>query len=185
MSATWDAWAARADVLPLGAWRGKGGTNAASKERRFTLKAGEHLDGAGAPAIAGRAFTLTAKFDTGGAKDGVIVAQGGSSLGCALFLADGKLHFVVRSRAGVATASTPVVVTGPHTAIARLDADGTLTLQLDAQPFVTAATRGLITDMPADGLDVGSDEGGAVGPYSTPNKFAGTIEFITIELDAK
>ena len=38
---------------------------------------------------------------------------------------------------------------------------------------------------PADGLDVGSDEGGAVGPYSTPNKFAGTIEFITIELDAK
>lgn len=185
MSATWDAWAARADVLPLGAWRGKGGTNAASKERRFTFKAGDHLDGAGAPAIAGRAFTLTAKFDTGTAKDGVLVAQGGSSLGYALFLADGKLHFVVRSRAGVASASTPVVVTGPHTAIARLDGTGALTLKVGDQPIITATTRGIIAAQPADGLDVGSDEGGAVGPYSTPNKFAGTIEFITIELDAK
>jgi len=185
MSATWDAWAARANVLPLGAWRGKGGANAASRERRFTLKAGEHLDGAGAPAIAGRAFTLTAKFDTGGAKDGVIVAQGGSSLGYALFLADGRLHFVVRGRAGVATASTPGGVSGKHTAIARLDSAGTLTLKVDERPAVPAARQVSITAQPADGIDVGSDEGGAVGPYSTPNTFTGTIESITVELDAK
>ena len=95
------------------------------------------------------------------------------------------MHFVVRSRAGVSIASTPGVVTSAHTAIARLGDSGTLTLTLDDQPVVTATTRGLITAQPADGLDVGSDEGGAVGPYSTPNKFTGTIESITIELDAK
>lgn len=185
MSATWDAWAARANVLPLAAWRGKGGPNAASKERRFTLKAGDHLDGSEAPAIAGRAFTLTVKFDTGAAKDGVLIAQGGSSHGYALFLAEGKLHFVVRGREGVATANAPDLVIGAHTAIARLDATGTLTLKVDEKPAVTAVRQNLITAQPADGLDVGSDEGGAVGPYSTPNKFTGTIESITIELDTK
>lgn len=38
---------------------------------------------------------------------------------------------------------------------------------------------------PADGLDVRSDEGGEVGPYTTPNKFTGKIGYVTIELDAK
>jgi hypothetical protein len=42
-----------------------------------------------------------------------------------------------------------------------------------------------ITAQPADGLDVGSDEGGAVGPYKAPNKFNGTIESITIELGSE
>ena len=186
MSATWDAWAVRANVLPLGAWRGKGtaNTNVASQERRFILKAGDHLDRAEAPAIAGRAFTLTAKFDTGAAKDGVLVAQGGSSIGYALFLADNQLHFTVRSRAGTATASTPGLRAGRHTAIARLDATGAPTLQLDGAPVATTTTRVRITAQPADGLDAGSDTGGAVGPYATPNKFTGTIEALTLELDA-
>lgn len=187
MSASWDAWAARANVLPLGTWCGKGGptTNAASQAQRFTLKTGDHLHRTEAPAIAGRGFTVTAKFDAGTAKNGVLVAQGGSSLGYALFLADGKLHFIVRNRASVTTASTPGVLTGAHTATARVDAAGLVTLKLDQQPAVTAASRVSIATMPVDGLDVGSDEAGTVGPYATPNKFIGTIESITIELDAK
>jgi arylsulfatase len=76
-------------------------------------------------------------------------------------------------------------VTGAHTATARLDSAGSLTLQLDDQPAFTATRQGSITAQPADGLDVGSDEGGAVGPYTTPNKFTGTIKAITIELDTK
>jgi hypothetical protein len=182
MSANWDAWAARADVLPLGGWRGKKSDTGLSRATRFTLKAGDHLDRSEAPAIAQRAFTLTAKFDTRTAKDGVIVAQGGTANGYALFLADGKLHFMVRSSAGVATTSTPAAVAGAHTATARLDSQGTLTLAVDGQPAATASTRGPIAVMPAEGLDVGSDERGAVGPYSAPNAFAGSIESIIIEL---
>lgn len=185
MSATWDGWAARANVLPLGAWRGRNnasGTNW-SQQTRFTLKAGDHLGRADAPAIAGRGFTITAKFDATTAKTGVLVAQGGSAQGYALYLADGKLHFTVRGRDGVSTATWTEPVTGVHTAVARAHASGPLALALDVQPSLRITTRTRITTMPTDGLDVGADEGGAVGSYAAPNKFAGKIESIVIELD--
>jgi hypothetical protein len=156
-----------------------------SKQTHFTFKAGDHLDRDAVPAIAGRAFKLTAKFDTRSTQSGVLLAQGGSAHGYALYLADGKLHFTVRSRAGATTVSTSEKVTGAHTATARLEYSGSITLQMDDQPASMATARGLITVQPADGLDVGSDEGGAVGPYKTPNKFTGTIEVITLELDPK
>lgn len=46
------------------------------------------------------------------------------------------------------------------------------------------ASRIPIASMPVDGLQVGADEGGAVGPYEAPNRFDGTIESVTIGLDA-
>lgn len=186
MSAAWDAWAQRADVLPLGAWRGKGAKagEQLSKKKRFVLQAGDHLRRDKSPAIVGRSFTITAKFDTAGAKGGVIVAQGGTAHGYALFLADGKLTFLVRSGAGTASAATPAAVAGAHTAVARLDVKGTLTLTVDGQPAATASIRGPMTTMPVDGLDVGSDSAGAVGPYQEPNTFSGRIESVIIELES-
>ncbi len=185
MAAAWDAWAARANVLPLGAWRRPGAapSETLSQERRFVLKPGDRLGRNQAPAIAGRAFTITATFDTGPAQDGVIVAQGGTSQGYALYLADGKLLFTVRSSGDLATATTSTTLTGAHTAIARLDARGALTLSLDGQSAATATKRGRVAAMPADGLDVGADTGGAVGLYRAPNRFLGTIESVVIELD--
>ena len=183
MAAAWDAWAQRADVLPLGAWRGKAGV-ALSKERRFVLKTGDRLDRDKSPAIAGRAFTITAKFDTGAAKEGVILAQGGSAHGYALFMAGGRLTFLVRSASGMASATTAAAVAGPHTAVARLDAKGVLTLAIDDRPAATATARGPMTTMPVDGLDVGRDTAGAVGPYRAPHQFLGKIESVVIELDA-
>ncbi len=187
LATQWDAYAARANVLPLGAWRGRnpgtGAANNVSQKVRFELKGGDRLARAQAPPIAGRSFSVTAKFETLSARDGVIVAQGGSSLGYALFLADGKLSFIVRSLAGVARAEISEPISGAHTAVARLDAVGALTLTLDGKPAASVRVNGPIAAMPADGLDVGSDEGGAVGPYETPNKFSGAIESVTIQLD--
>jgi arylsulfatase len=185
MAAAWDAWAARCDVLPLGAWRGKDAKAADtfSKQRRFVLKAGDHLDRSKAPAIVDRAFTITVKFDTGAAKRGVIVAQGGSAHGYALFLAEGKLTFLVRSGKMMGSVSTPEGISGAHVAQARVDAKGMLTLWLDGKVVASGSTGGFIGTMPVDGLDVGSDSAGAVGPYQTPNTFTGTIESVTIELD--
>jgi len=185
MAAAWDAWAARANVLPLGTWRAKGNaTNEAfSTQTRFVLKAGDHLGRGEAPAIAARAFTITARFDTGTATDGVLAAQGGSARGYALYLADGKLNFAVRGRSGLATVSTPAKLQGRHSTVAKLDPEGKLTLMVDALPAVTAAGS-LIAMMPADGLDVGADKGGAVGPYRAPNEFTGVIDSVVIELEA-
>ena len=114
----------------------------------------------------------------------MLVAQGGTANGYALFLAGGRLHFIVRSRAGGGTASTAASVAGAHTAIARVDAAGTLTLSFDGQPAVSASARGPTSAMPSDGLEVGSDDGGAVGPYQGPNPFGGSIESIVIDLAA-
>jgi arylsulfatase A-like enzyme len=185
MAAAWDAWAARAQVLPLRGLRGteKSKNAPLSKENVFRLKAGDHLNRAQAPPITGRAFTITANFDIGPAEDGVIVAHGGTANGYALYLAGGQLRFTVRSRSGVATAISTENLAGQHTATAKLDARGTLTLTLDQRPARTA-TGSLLATMPTEGLDVGADEGGAVGPYPAPNRFAGKIESVLIQLDA-
>jgi len=181
----WDAYATRADVLPLGAWRGPTPVANLSRKTRFVLMPGAHLGRSDAPAIAGRGLTITAKFVPHVSRTGVIVAQGGSALGYTLYLANGKLAFLVRGPQGVATVSVPDIDAAAHTAVARLDATGRLTLQLDNGPVVAAPTHVSIGAMPVDGLDVGSDEGGAVGPYSTPNPFAGIIASVIIELDPK
>src|SRR5207245_1712607 len=136
-----------------------------------------------APAIARRAFTITAKFNAE-APNGVIVAQGGVARGYALFLQDGKLTFLLRSAEGVATGiASSENVSGAHTAMARVETDGKLKLTLDDKTVAAGKAPGLIKTMPVDGLDVGSDAGGLVGPYSQDNNFHGAIDSILIELD--
>jgi arylsulfatase A-like enzyme len=188
LAAKWDAYATRANVLPLGGWKagqpGKpaGSQQALSKKTRFELQMGAQLDRSQAPAIAGRSFTIIAKFDAQ-APNGVIVAQGGSTRGYVLFLQDGKLTFLLRQAREATSISAQENITGSHTAIARLEADGKLTLTLDDKPVAVGKAPGLIKTMPVDGLDVGSDAGGLVGPYSVDNKFNGAIDSVLIELD--
>jgi arylsulfatase len=188
LAAKWDAYAARANVLPLGGWKAaQPGQRAASKKglstkTRFQLQMGAHLDRSEAPVITGRGFTITAKFNAQ-ASNGVIIAHGGSSRGYTLFLQDGKLTFLLRTTAEVATSiATAERVTESHTAIARVEPYGKLTLSLDDKPVASAKAPGLIKTMPVDGLEVGSDAGGMVGPYSSDNKFDGSIDSVVIEL---
>jgi arylsulfatase A-like enzyme len=182
LMAQWDAWAARANVLPLGGWRDRTkGTNA-STATEFTLKDGDHLERGDAPNLAAHGFTLTARFDAA-SKDGVVVAQGGSAHGFALFVANGKLVFGLR-RAGVLT-TTPGISLAPglHTAKATVAKGGLLTLTVDNQEPAAAHAAGPLQQMPTDGLDVGEDAGGLVGPYSAENSFGGRIESVEIRLD--
>jgi arylsulfatase len=187
LAAKWDAYAARANVLPVGGWKASGSgkkasQKALSKETRFNLQMGAQLDRAQAPAIANRPFTITAKF-TPQSPNGVIVAQGGAARGYTLFLHDSKLTFLVRTADDASTSATLDNVTGPHTATARLAADGKLTLTLDDQRTANAKAPALIKIMPTDGLEVGSDANGLVGPYSADNKFQGTIDSVLLELN--
>lgn len=78
---------------------------------------------------------------------------------------------------------TPETITGSHTASARLEPDGKLTLALDDKTVATGRVPSLIKTMPVNGLEVGSDAAGLVGPYSQDNKFHGTIDSVVIELD--
>lgn len=183
----WDAYAARANVLPLGGWqapeRKKGGKKADSfsRENTFNLKKGTHLERAQAPAIAGRGLTIAATFDSRQPK-GVLVAQGGTAHGYTLFFNEGKLTFLVRAAGQATSIESPMVVTGAHTAVAQLKTDGSLALALDGNQVASGKAAGPITAMPVDGLDVGSDTGGLVGPYGEDNNFNGTIESLVIKL---
>jgi arylsulfatase len=181
----WDTWAAQSAVLPLGAWRDKSANTNLSRETRFVLKSGDHLDRNEAPAVVRHPFHLTAKFSAGPESAGVIVAQGGSVHGYSLYLREGQLHFTVRSKGATATCRIPMTASGSHEAAAGLDEDGTLRLSLDNVRAPAAAARVVISLMPTDGLDVGSDSGGVVGPYRAPDRFNGTIDSVVVELDPK
>jgi len=189
LGAKWDAYAARANVLPLGGWKEGGASKKVTKgkvvlsqETRFNLKHGDHLDRTKSPAVNGRGFTLTADFDAKG-EDGVIIAQGGSSHGYAVFLWQGKLTFLIRASGNATSITTPEKVSGAHTAVAQLAPDGTLKLKLDGQQVAEGKAPGALTTMPVDGLDVGSDKGGLVGDYGEANAFVGSIKSAIVELD--
>ncbi len=190
LAAKWDAWAARSDVLPLGGWRGggkrKAGNNKNANEKlsaktRFELKNGDALERTESPAIAGKGFTVTAKFDAQ-KPNGVLIAQGGLAHGYALFLEGGKLVFALRRANQLFKAATTQNVTGAHSAVAKLAADGTMTINLDGALVATSKSPGLLNVMPTDGLNIGSDQGGLVAGYGANNKFGGTIESVIIEV---
>jgi hypothetical protein len=132
--------------------------------------------------VAGRAITITAKFDAT-APGGVIVAQGGAAEGYSLFLdAEGKLNFLVRAQRVATGVASPQAISGAHTVVARLGADRSLTLSLDGNVLAQGKAPRLLSVQPLDGLSVGSDSAGAVGPYEAPFPFAGGIESVIIEL---
>jgi arylsulfatase A-like enzyme len=193
----WNTWAARANVLPLGGWRGEGkkpkkrgpgaaadGASAGSELSRFDLRAGQHLNRDEVPAIVNRDVTITAIFDAQ-QPNGVIVAQGGSAHGYALYLESGKLTFLLRVANQATQVATVENVIGRHTAVAKLGTDGTLSLSLDSQPVGTVKAPTPVTRMPTDGLDIGSDQNGHVGNYKDDNHFGGSIESVQIVLIPK
>jgi arylsulfatase len=192
MAAQWEAYADRANVRPVGAWRrevagGGGGGVAPSRDRRFELKPGDDLTGASRPAIADQPLTLTATFQIDPARpDGVIVAQGGSAAGYVLFVKNGRLIFLVRDDEGTSQIDIPAPSDNrSHTAIARLANDGTLSLSLDGHPATASpAPARRIGRQPVDGLQVGRDSAGAVGPYPATGgfPFGGTVESVTLEV---
>lgn len=187
LSAAWDQYAARANVLPLGGWkapeRGKKGKAARlSTKTRFELKKGESLERTEAPAVANRAFTITAKFNAD-APNGVLVAQGGIARGHTLFVQDGRVVFLVRSAAEPVSVASPEKVTGPSTVVAKLGSDGAMTLSVNGKEVARGKASGPLPTMPIDGLQVGSDDAGLVGPYGENNAFPGEITSVVIELE--
>lgn len=186
LAAKWDAYAARANVLPLGGWRGGAVAAKPSPERKFDMKAGADLRNGEAPAVANRGFTITAKFQTeDDGASGVIVAQGGTALGFSLFLDGGRPVFLVRSGSGRANASRiigPSLSPGDHEIVARIDASGRLALITNGEAADPVKAK-LIPRQPVEGLQVGQDDGAPVGPYQAPNPFGGRIESVALELN--
>ena len=188
LAAKWDAYAARADVLPLGGWRAKADAETGpSPEKRFELTAGTGLNGAQAPKVEERALTLEARFTAPAGARGVIVAQGGAQHGYVLYAEGGNLHFLVRRKGRTESVSRPLGE-GARVASAALDAEGSLRLRVTGEGDNAGAPEGVksppggLLRQPADGLEVGRDEGGRVGPYGDAFPFTGTVENVVLSL---
>jgi arylsulfatase len=193
MAARWETEARRMNVLPW-IWKPQYGTHvektAESTEQpdfdddargsgaaKFSLKADADLTGDAAPRLVGKAFIITAEIIAPGS--GVIVAQGGSSHGWSLHTAaDGKLRFSIRQNNKLTTAEGPALSAG--TLVTTLAADGTVTFT-QGGTNAKGKVAGPLVKHPADGLQVGRDNGGRVGDYKDDAAFSGKLGSVTVE----
>ena len=190
MAAMWDAYAARANVVPwpgeakpaAGGGGGATGQGKVPAQTSFKLKQGDALAGDDAPQAGGRAFTLTAEV-TKPAADGVLVAQGGKAEGYALFVQGGRLTFAVRRGGKLTTvAAKDPLGPGPTRVTAALEKDGAVVVRTGDGEVASGKAPGVLNRTPADGLSVGEDAGDAVGPYEAPFPFGGTVGEVTLEI---
>ncbi|MCF7708287.1 MAG: arylsulfatase [Verrucomicrobia bacterium] len=167
MTGLWEQWYRRAGF---------------SRKNLFRLSGGTALGRSQAPFLQDTPFTVRAEFE-GGARSGVIVAQGGNQDGIALYVKDGRLYFAMR-RGGELTelvvAEPPVE--GRNTVEVAVDCDGVVEVVLNGAHVLEGRVPGLLPRMPIDGLEVGRDEKTAAGPYETPNAYPRKIYGVTIRL---
>lgn len=180
LSAAWDAWAERADVLPLGAWRTP--KEQLSEKRSFNLRHGDTLPRNEAPNVVGTGVRIVARISKMG--QGVVLAQGGSSQGYALYFTEGRPRFAVRKggKATVVAPASEVSYTGAGEITVDWERNGRVTLRWNGEVLGERDGISPLDVMPQDGLEVGFDDGGLVGDYGVDNAFSGRIESVTVEL---
>lgn len=195
MAAQWEAWAKRAQVLPIDGWKDQpaGERGSFSKKKRFQLEGNASLGRGKSPDVAGRGFVVDVRLEKLGTS-GVLVAQGGVARGWALYQRlqtekeqEGQtataFEFAVRSPKGLEVARLEGVPPETKRVGVRLGKDGEVVFRLDGVEKGRGKVARLVDAMPVDGLQVGRDENGLVGDYSQRNAYDGTIQGVVIELE--
>jgi arylsulfatase len=152
------------------------------KQKRFELKAGVDLGQDAAPYVVKKQITIVAALAKPGSQ-GVIVAQGGTAHGYALYLRDGLLEFATRhsGKLTVLTARQPLADEAVEIT-AHISTDGTVRVMAGQAVVIEGKVPGPMVAMPQDGLQVGRDLNGAVGRYEAPAVFDGQIKQVVIEV---
>jgi arylsulfatase A-like enzyme len=145
------------------------------------LKPGAQLKANAAPQVGERAFTVSCTFATTQTNT-ILVSHGGTQLGYALHIRDGKLTFSIRRAADDNSEVALAAPTDgqPHRVRASLKKDGKLHLQLDDQPEIVVQGTGLISKQPAEDFSVGHDAANPAAKYSQPELFRGTLTQLEI-----
>jgi arylsulfatase A-like enzyme len=176
LRAMWEAYAERANVLPLNP-NAKQQTQ--NHQQRFELKSGDSLATEQSPFVQQKGFDVEADVVILG--DGVIVAQGGTAHGWALYVKSGEVHFATTIDGQRTIVPTGVKKVGTAKVKASLRKNGKLTVSVDNQQ-VKHDLGGPLVAQPQDGLQVGADTGGNVGEYRSPFTFDGRVEKLVIEV---
>ena len=143
-------------------------------------KMGDAVSAPESPMIANQALTISAEIEPAGS-NGVIVAEGARANGFALYLADGRLAFALRSQRELTTVTASEPIGKGHFKVAAtLAADGAMTISVDGRQVAAGHAPKLIALQPKRGLTVGMNDQ-AVGDYAAPNAFAGKIEQVKVQ----
>jgi arylsulfatase A-like enzyme len=183
LEASWVAYATRADVLPLGTWRGAAKEPKLNKKQRtFSLKQGDDLSTEDGPFVEKRPIRITVEIQKPGT-NGVLVAQGGTAEGYSLYVKDGLLTFAIRRGGDLSKVVVSQSLAADISTVGlQLSRDGNVILTTDGKSAASGNVSGTLARQPIDGLQVGSDTGGAVGEYKEPFSFTGEIGEVTIDL---
>jgi arylsulfatase A-like enzyme len=143
------------------------------------LAIGDVLEESEAPIIVGKALTISADVEAA-SPNGVIVAQGGSANGYAVYLRNGRPMFTVREAGKAATISAAEKPAGRFRVQACLTRNGGLTLAINGQTVANGKAGGLIPTQPREDFCVGHDNGRPVGDYDGTILFRGTISHLDV-----
>ncbi|MCA8998720.1 MAG: arylsulfatase [Planctomycetaceae bacterium] len=176
----WDRWAARANVLPLGGWRGNGNKNGQfSSNKSFQLKPGDHLVREQAPYVIDHSFQVTIEIAEPG-KNGILMAHGGSAYGYALHFENGELVYSLRNGGQLWTLRSNKSVSDAKSLTLKVSKGGKTSLFADGKPCGSDKPPQGLSQMPADGLQIGGDDKGLVGDYQADFNYSGKIESVSI-----
>lgn len=205
--ATWYAEAGKYNVLPIDSR----GTARLAEERpqivearsRYVFYPGtSSVSNYSAPPLLNRPHSITAKVELHDGEQGVLVAQGGSTGGYALYVKDGTLHYAY-NYLGVQqfhVATTSPLTRGPHELRFEFEPTGAPDLAHGkgtpgkAQLYVDgelAAEGDLPVTIPlsigiTEGLTCGRDDGSAVTTdYEAPFAFTGTLVEVAYDISGE
>lgn len=150
-------------------------------EQLARLRVGDLVPGESAPRVASTPLEISCTVATA-ARDGIVLAHGGSAVGYALHLREGKLFFAVRNGDQLDQVAVDFPNSdAPVTVAASLDPDGKLRLKVGELPESVAAGR-LLSRQPQEALSIGMDDRVPVTKYSNSGMFAGRVENLRITI---
>ena len=179
MADRWEAWAIEAKAKP---WPWNRKKSSFSKKKVFNLKPDANLPMGDAPMVAKKAFEVEVQLEKQG--DGILVAQGGDAHGWNLFMNKGFAQFTVRLGGKVEKVKASEKLGSKELRLsAKLDSKGMVNLYSGDRTIGSGTVSGLVKEMPADGLQVGRDEGGMVGGDKESFAFDGKIRKVRIKIN--
>ncbi len=113
--------------------------------------------------------------------NGVILARGGPAHGYALILRGGKPRFVTRIDSSVHAVDAKQNIGKQWThLVGALTKDKQLEIYVNGKLSARAKAPGFITADPHQAMEIGCDDGGAVGDYKSPFGFTGIIDEVRV-----
>lgn len=179
LSAMWQKYAERANVLPLTPYYNKNKKNDFSRKKRFVFAEGDDVPRNKSPMVKNKSFTISISLKTVGT-EGVLVAQGGSASGYAVYQKDGQLWFAARSKGFVELEGKTPVAGTLEIAVGK---DGTVMATQDGATLLSGSMKAGFDEMPVDGLQVGRDLNGNVGSYVDDFPYNGVIKQVKIHIE--